>query len=42
MELIREQILEIILKATSDSDCFNRLIEIILNKLVAMREENFS
>ncbi|MDY3943196.1 MAG: hypothetical protein SOY99_05140, partial [Alloprevotella sp.] len=34
MELTREQISEFILKATSSSDGFNQLIEVILNSLM--------
>ena len=34
MELTREQVSEFILKATSSSDGFNQLIEVILNSLM--------
>lgn len=41
MELTREQISEFILKATSSSDSFNQLIEVILNSLMQHERRMF-
>ena len=41
MELTHEQISEFILKATSNSDGFNQLIEVILNSLMQHERRMF-